>query len=42
VRDKLIHFYFGFDPALIWQTINNRLPSLKATIQQMLEHGAHL
>jgi uncharacterized protein with HEPN domain len=39
MRDKLIHFYFGVDPGLIWQTVNNRLPSLKATIQEMLEHG---
>jgi uncharacterized protein with HEPN domain len=39
MRDKLIHFYFGVEPALIWQTVNNRLPALKATIREMLEHG---
>jgi len=39
MRDKLIHFYFGVDPGLIWQTVTSRLPSLKATIQEMLECG---
>jgi len=28
MRDKLIHFYFGVEPALIWQIVNNRLPAL--------------
>lgn len=39
MRDKLIHFYFGVDPHLIWQTINQRLPALKATVQELLEKG---
>jgi uncharacterized protein with HEPN domain len=39
MRDKLIHFYFGVDPFLVWQTINNRLPLLKATIRKLLESG---
>ncbi len=33
MRDKLIHFYFGVDPLLVWQTVQNRLPELKATIE---------
>jgi uncharacterized protein with HEPN domain len=32
MRDKLIHFYFGVDPLLVWQTIRNRLPELKAVL----------
>lgn len=32
MRDKLIHFYFGVDPLLVWQTVENRLPELKAAI----------
>ena len=40
MRDKLIHFYFGVDPALIWQTVCRRLPALKSTIQEMLENRA--
>lgn len=42
MRDKLIHFYFGVDPGLIWQTVHNRLPSLKATILEMLDQGGVL
>lgn len=33
MRDKLIHFYFGVDSLLVWQTVQNRLPELKATLQ---------
>ena len=32
MRDKLIHFYFGVDPLLVWQTIQNRLPELKSAL----------
>jgi uncharacterized protein with HEPN domain len=32
MRDKLIHFYFGVDPLLVWQTVQNRLPELKAAL----------
>lgn len=32
MRDRLIHSYFGVDPYLVWQTIHNRLPSLKAAV----------
>lgn len=32
MRDKLIHFYFGVDPLLVWQTVKNRLPELKAVL----------
>ena len=34
MRDKLIHFYFGVDPLLVWQTVQNRLPELKASIAE--------
>lgn len=33
MRDKLIHFYFGVDAYLIWQTIGNRLPALKSAVK---------
>ncbi|MFN7034969.1 MAG: DUF86 domain-containing protein [Bellilinea sp.] len=29
MRDRLIHFYFGVDEELVWQTIQNRLPALR-------------
>lgn len=32
MRDKLIHFYFGVDPLLVWQTVQNRLPELKTAL----------
>ena len=32
MRDKLIHFYFGVDPLLVWQTVQNRLPELKSSM----------
>jgi len=32
MRDKLIHFYFGVDPHLVWQTIQTRLPELKTVV----------
>ena len=34
MRDKLIHFYFGVEPLLVWQTVQNRLPELKAAITE--------
>jgi uncharacterized protein with HEPN domain len=39
MRDKLIHFYFGVDAHLVWQTIQTRLPELKAVLEMDLrEH----
>jgi uncharacterized protein with HEPN domain len=35
MRDKLIHFYFGIDGLLIWQTIKKRLPALREALQKM-------
>jgi uncharacterized protein with HEPN domain len=36
MRDKLIHFYFGVNYDLVWQTIQNRLPQLKTAIQEII------
>ncbi len=44
MRDRLIHFYFGVDHELVWETIENRLPQVKLYIQQILqelESGRH-
>lgn len=35
MRDKLIHSYFGVDAHMVWQTITNRLPTLKTTLQKL-------
>jgi len=37
MRDKLMHFYFGIDYKLIWQTINQRIPRIKPIIRQIIE-----
>lgn len=37
MRDKLIHFYFGIDYNLVWQTVKNRLPELKKELLSLLE-----
>jgi len=34
MRDKLIHFYFGVDYNLVWQTIQTRLPEIKKELSQ--------
>ncbi len=37
MRDKLIHFYFGVNYQLLWQTIKNRIPEIKPVIIQILQ-----
>lgn len=39
MRDKLIHFYFGVNYKLVWQTIRNRLPKVKPLIEKILKEG---
>ncbi len=37
MRDRLIHFYFGVDYKLVWETIKKRLPELKSFIEKILQ-----
>ena len=37
MRDRLIHFYFGVDYKLVWETIKKRLPELKSFIKKILQ-----
>lgn len=37
MRDRLIHFYFGVDNELVWQTIKKRIPEVKPLINEILE-----
>jgi uncharacterized protein with HEPN domain len=37
MRDRLIHFYFGVDAELVWQTIQKGLPVLEAAVGSMLQ-----
>ncbi len=36
MRDKLIHFYFGVQHELVWQTIADSLPALKSHIEKAI------
>lgn len=36
MRDKVIHFYFGVNWDIVWDTINNRPPVLKCLIENIL------
>lgn len=37
MRDKIIHFYFGIDYEIVWETIKERLPEIKPKIIQILK-----
>ena len=37
MRDRLIHGYFGVNLQIIWETIQKRIPELKAQISSILE-----
>jgi len=37
MRDILIHFYFGVNLNLVWQTVKHRIPQVKPTIKQLLD-----
>jgi len=36
MRDKLIHFYFGIDYKLVWETIKKKMPEIKPQIKKIL------
>ena len=36
-RDKIIHGYFGVDYDVIWKTIKERLPTIKAPLKKLLK-----
>jgi len=38
MRDKLIHFYFGIDYKLIWETSRKRLPLLKPLLKDIISN----
>jgi len=37
MRDRLIHFYFGVDYKLVWETIKKRIPEVKPLIKKILD-----
>ncbi|MDD2922536.1 MAG: DUF86 domain-containing protein [Anaerolineales bacterium] len=36
MRNKLVHRYFGINLEVIWQTLNDDLPMLAATLQEII------
>ena len=36
MRDKVIHDYFGVDPAVVWRTVKDELPALCDSIRKIL------
>ncbi len=36
MRDRLIHFYFGVDNKLVWETIKERIPEVKPLIRKVM------
>lgn len=36
MRDKLIHFYFGVDLEIVWETVKVRIPKLEPLIEDVL------
>jgi len=37
MRDRLIHDYFGVDFDIVWDVVENRIPSLRQEIREILE-----
>jgi uncharacterized protein with HEPN domain len=36
IRNRLVHDYFGMDPEILWDTIQNDLPPLVTPLKRML------
>lgn len=36
MRDKVIHFYFGVDPEIVWLVVKERIPELKPRLERVL------
>lgn len=36
MRDRLIHDYFGVDYELVWDVVQNKIPSLRKAIEEIL------
>lgn len=37
MRDKIIHYYFGVNYNIVWQTIKDKLPGLKEKIESIIK-----
>ncbi len=37
IRDKIAHFYFGIDYAIVWSVIKRKLPEIRPVIEKILK-----
>lgn len=37
IRDKIAHFYFGIDYAIVWKVVKERLPEIRELIDGILK-----
>ncbi|MBI4681656.1 MAG: DUF86 domain-containing protein [Nitrospirae bacterium] len=37
IRDKIAHFYFGIDYAIVWKVVKERLPEIREIIDGILK-----
>lgn len=37
MRDRLIHGYFGVDYELVWDVVENKIPTLREQVRQIIE-----
>lgn len=40
IRHKIIHYYFGLDYDIVWDTIKNDIPNLKECIGFIIQNEA--
>ncbi|MGB9776097.1 MAG: DUF86 domain-containing protein [Anaerolineae bacterium] len=36
MRDKVIHFYFGVDPEIVWSVVKERIPEIRPRLERVL------
>ena len=39
MRDKIIHYYFGVNWNIVWETVKEKLPSLQKEFEQMIKES---
>ncbi len=40
LRNRIVHEYFGLDPEILWQIVENELPTLEIQIQSLFDDTA--
>jgi hypothetical protein len=42
MRNRLVHAYFNVDPQILWDTVQDDLPPLKAALQLLAAHPSEV